>query len=544
MRSTVNYMLKSLAERAAAILLLCVLAAGAFCGCGKRHEQEQPTETAAPSPTAVQTFEPEAGGTLRIAMPVNAPYSDPLQVTTEEMLYLFSLVYDSLLKVTPSGELEPALCESWTGDGTGRWILQLRSGVKWHDGSGELRAQDVVSTYQALVAMEDSYYKPCLEHLRLIYAVDDRTLCAITDIPGIIGLYSLTFPIRRSAPLVGTGAYMLDYMNDTTIKLKVNEDWWDKRPYIANVIFAERDSNTTALASYEAGQLNIVPTDIVTAGKYRVEGTTNVYDVMTQNMEALLFNHARSVFSDSRLRLAVAHGINRSPIITNVYSNKARAADVPIAPDNWLYDSRSAVLNYDPEAAAALVEEAGFTVVSSVEDGLRYSRAGSSLAVRLLTSATTENTIRSDAANMIASQLKEFGFRVEVVTKVHTLGDPQSEFITALLEGDWDMALVGFNLGFGYDLSAYLNENGANNYGRISDPALSALAEELTKVQTEEELREAAYALQSGFVESVPFLPLYFRLNSVICSAQLHGVENAREPMLFADEKNWYFIKD
>lgn len=539
------YMTKSLVKneirRSLALILAGLFAALALCGCSRRRNEGVPAETPAPSPTAVQTFEPSSGGTLRIAMPVNAPCSDPLDVTTEEMLYLFSLVYDSLLKVTPAGELEPSLCESWTGDGTGKWLLQLRSGVKWHDGSGELRAQDVISTYNALVSMEDSYYKPCLEHIRLMYAMDDRTVCAVMDIPGILGLYSLTFPIRRTTQLVGTGAYKLESMNDTTVNLKVNEDWWDKRPYIDRIVFTERDNNTTALASYEAGQLNIVPTDIITAGKYRVEGATNVYDVMTQNLEALLFNHTRPLFSDGRMRLAVAHGINRSPIITNVYSNKARAADVPIAPDNWLYDSRSAVLNYDPETAARLIDEAGYTVVSHSEDGLRYSRAGGSLAVRLLTSATTENTIRSDAANMIASQLKELGFRVEVVTKVHAMGDPESEFITALKEGDWDMALVGFNMGMDCELSQFIDSGGANNFGRINDPALSELAARMTNVHTEEELREAAYLLQSGFVEKAPFLPLYFRLNSVICSAELCGIEGAREPMLFADEKNWFF---
>lgn len=530
--------------RALAALLCLALSFAALSGCARRHKQEEPAETPVPSPTAAPSPEPSSGGTLRIAMPVNAPCSDPLEVTTEEMLYLFSLVYDSLLTVDSAGQIQPCLCESWTNEGNGRWVLQLRQGVKWHDGRSELSAQDVVSTYQALLKMEDSYYKPCLEHINVIYAIDTRSVCVVMDVPGLAGLYSLTFPIRRSAALIGTGAYKLEHMDDDTVVLTVNEEWWDKRPYIDRVIFTERDSNLTALASYEAGQLNIVPTDILTAGKYREEGATNVFDVMTQDMEALLFNSRRPLFKNSSLRLAVAHGINRSPIITNVYSNKARASDVPIAPDNWLYDSRSAVLNYDPDAALELVEAAGFTVVSEREDGLRYSRGGASLAIKLLTSATTENTVRSDAANMIASQLKALGFRVEVVTKEHTLGNSESEFITALKEGDWDMALVGFNLSRDLDFSSFTDPDGSNNFGGVSDETLSALAGELMLAQTEEELREKAYDFQSYFVENAPFLPLYFRLNSVICSAEITGIEGAREPLLFADEKNWYFMKN
>lgn len=510
-------------------------------GCGRRGGSSASGATAEPSFSPAPTPGPEYGGTLRLAMPVNAPCSDPLEVTTEEMLYLFSLVYDTLLTVNEAGELEPCLCESWSSDSPGVWTLNVRGGVKWHDGS-ELTAQEIVTTYTALAAMEESYYKPCLKHIVGIEAVDTRTLKVRMDTVGMAALYSLTFPIKKAKPLVGTGAYMLEKMNDEQIALRVNENWWDKRPYIDRVVFSERDSNTTALASYEAGQLNMVPTDVLTAGKYYRAGDTNVIDVMTQGMEALLFNHRSSVFTDDYLRLAVAHGINRNRIITNVYSNRARAADVPIPPDNWLYDSRCAVLNYDAAGAAGLIAEAGYTTADP-ETGVLRSSSGRDLSVKLLTSATTENTVRSDAAALIASQLNDLGFSVEVVTRPHTLGDPESEFILALKEGDWDMALVGFNLSRGNDFTSYIYPEGENNFGRVNDPELSRRVQAMNFADSEETLREAAYRFQSYFVESVPFVTLYFRLNSIILSADIDGVSGAREPLLFAGIKDWYFKK-
>lgn len=526
-------------KRISCIALAALLFAAAFvCGCGRRSD----TPSDVPEQqTSAPTAEPEAvsGGELRLAMPVNAPYDDPLAVTTEEMLSLFSLVFDSLLTVNSAGEIEPCLCESWTG-GNGTWMLRLRRGVNWHDGSGTLTAQDVVSTYRALVNMEDSYYKPCLEHIINMFAVDELSVSVQFDVKGIAALYSLTFPIRRNKVLVGTGAYKLERMDDSFVSLTVNEDWWNKLPNITRVVFYERDSNSTALASFEAGQLNMVPTEILTAGKYSDPGTTAVQDVMTQGMEALLFNYSNRVLNDPSIRLAIAHGINRSRIITNVYSNKARASDVPIPPDSWLYDSRCAVLNYDPDTSAALIEQAGFTVVSETEDGLRYSRSGLSLYLRLLTSATTENTVRSDAAQLISSQLSRLGFKVEVITKPHTLGDPESEFLTALAEGEWDLALVGFNLGRSPELSCYLDPDGSNNFGGVNDTELSHKAQLMTFASTEEELRDIAYEFQAEFVEKLPFMPLYFRLNSIILSARIHGAESAREPDIFADIKDWY----
>jgi peptide/nickel transport system substrate-binding protein len=525
-----------------AVLALCALILlGALPGCAKKSGGD-PLPTAVPTASPAASEEPTEGGALRLPMPVNAPCEDPFEVNTEEMLYLFSLVYESLISVNGSGELEPCLARSWSNEGGGVWLLHLREGVKWHDGSGQFLAHDVINSYRALCDMEDSYYKPCLNHIISMEAVDMHTVRVSFDITGVIALYSLTFPIKKSAPLVGTGCYRLESMSDDTVRLRVNEDWWDRRPYIDRIIFEERDNAATALASFEAGQLNLVPTDALTAGRYFESGVSNVCDVMTQSMETLLFNYSNPVLCNQRIRLAIAHGINRSKIITNVYSNRARAADVPIPPDSWLSDSRASVLNYDPDASRALIEEAGFTVMS--KEGLLYSKAGQNLYVRLLTSATTDNTVRSEAAAMIASQLTELGFLVEVITKTHTLGDPESEFVAALRSGEWDIALVGFNLSLSNELTSYVSSAGANNFGGFSDPELAFRAFRMCEAENEESLREAAYELSTYFVETVPFVTLYFRLNSLIVSADIVGPERAREPYIFYFVKDWYVKKN
>ena len=528
-------------KRIVSLALCAPLLLGALSGCAKRRNEE-PVPTALPTASPAATEEPSEGGALRLPMPVNAPCEDPLEVNTEEMLSLFSLVYESLIKVNGSGELEPCLARSWTNEGNGVWLLHLREGVRWHDGSGQFLAHDVVNTYRALEAMEDSYYKPCLEHILGMEMTDLHTVRVRFDVPGVIALYSLTFPIKKAAPLIGTGCYKLEFMDDDTVTLRVNEDWWDRRPYIERIIFEERDNAATALASFEAGQFNLVPTDALTAGRYFESGVSNVFDVMTQSMETLLFNYSNPVLNDPRIRLAIAHGINRSKLITNVYSNRARAADVPIPPDSWLSDSRASVLNYDPETSKALIEEAGFTVMS--KEGLLYSKTGQNLYVRLLTSATTENTVRSEAAAMIASQLSELGFLVDVITKTHTLGDPESEFVTALRSGEWDIALVGFNLSLSNELTSYVSSGGANNFGGFSDEELALRAYGMCEAENEESLREAAYELSTYFVETVPFVTLYFRLNSLIVSADIVGPERAREPYIFFNIKDWYVKKD
>lgn len=529
-------MKKSCLIRSAAIAILIITLV--FAGC--RGNSGEPAASFVPVVTAEPTESPEQGGVLRLPMPLNSSASDPLAVDTEEMLLLYSLVYDKLLTVDSSGVLQPSLCESWSNEGNGVWLLNLREGVKWHDG-GTFSAKDVLYTYNALLSMDKSYYGSCLDHIVSLEEIDEYTLRVSFDVPGLMGLYSLVFPVKKAGELVGTGAYRLEMRDEGTIQLRANADWWDRPPYIERVIFSERDSVSTALASFEAGQLNMVPTNLATIGKYYENGVTDIHDIMTQNMETLLFNHESSVFKNRLLRLAVAHAVNRSAIVTNVYMNRARLSDAPIPPDSWLSSGRSATINYDPANALDLVKDAGFTVVD--DNGLRYTRAGEHLSVKLLTSSAAENTLRSDAANMIASALKELGFCVEVVTAAHTLGGGKSDFEKKLEEGEWDMALVGFELGLSCELTSYVSSEGRNNYGHINDRELERLSEKMLHAATEEELRGAAYELQSYFIDNVPFMVLYFRLNSIVCSATIRGMTDVREPLTFENIKNWYIKK-
>lgn len=525
--------------RVSAIAVAAMLAFTA-CGCGGGASSGGGGNSPVSLATSAPTTEPSSGGALRLAMPVNASYDNPLIVNTEEMSYLFSLVFDSLLEIDESGQPVPALAESWTSEGAGVWLVRLRKNVKWHDGNQLFTSADVVQTVDTLVQLgSQSYYFWCAKRISLCEAVDEYTVRFTMTDGGVMSLAALSFPIIRAdaASLVGTGAYRLLAVTDESISLTANERWWDKTPYITTITFYERDSNDTALASYEAGQLNFVPTDLLTAGKYSERGVTDVLDVMTQGMEVLLCNHNRTVMQSADMRLAIAHGINRSRIITNIYMNRARASDVPIPSDSRLYDSRCATINYDTSLSDSLLSALGYRYVGN--DQTR-SNNGTELRLTLLTNASTENTTRSDAASLIATQLAAIGIAVDIVTAEHTLGESSSPFIQALAAGDWDIALVGFNLCIDNDLAEYLLPSGACNYGGYSDTQMTTLVNNMRYADSDEALREAAYQLQLYFVQELPFITLYFRLNSIVYSARIGGVSTAREPYLMRGVKDWW----
>ena len=691
----------------AGAVLLAVLVL--FCtACGKRGSGDA-IQTNLPQSAAPQTSEPvpQQGGTLKLPMPRNLNKDNlnynPLIVTTEEALGLYSLVFESLIGIDESNRLIPSLAINWSADeeNANSWIINLRENVKWHSGD-ILTAGDVVYTFNQLYTLgSESYYASALSSINRIEMIDATTLRVTMNSAGIGELYSLSFPIihENAEPFTGTGAYRASYVSNTKITLKSNEEWWDRPPYIDTVEFHARESNATALASYGAGQLNFVPTALLTVGQYSEAGKTVVTDMMTQNMEVMLVNHNRAFVSRVEFRRAIAHALNRTKLITNAYMNRARAADVPVPPDSWLYNSNAVQYDFNLNSANAILDELGsrvgadgrrtlngspieLTLLTSgtTENTVRSEAAGmiaeqlaavgitvkvvtaahsygsadseymtalaagdwdlalcgfnlaqsndlepylgvngknnfghynalnrtklitnaymnraraadvpvppdswlynsnavqydfnlnsanaildelgsrvgadgrrtlngSPIELTLLTSGTTENTVRSEAAGMIAEQLAAVGITVKVVTAAHSYGSADSEYMTALAAGDWDLALCGFNLAQSNDLEPYLGVNGKNNFGHYNAGLYSGVSAALNKMNAaadEESLRNAAYELQTAFADELPFIVLYFRLNSVVYSAKLREIGTMREPALLRNIKNWYFIK-
>ena len=534
------------------IISIFLLAAVVITGCGGSVTPE-PTEAPATSePTQAPDGSPV--GRIRLPMPENmadAEDCDPIGVRTEEMYQLFSLVFDTLIGVNGSNMLVPSLAMSWRSGGERIWLISLRQGVTWHDGSS-FTADDVVSTYDRIRRQTDGYYSDAAENIVSLMKLDESTIRVEMRSDGLSALYCLNFPITKANSdevLMGTGAYRLESMTDEEIKLTVNTDWWGGTPQIETVEFLARGSNDLAIASYEAGMLDFVPTNSLTAKQYSSAGETVVASCMTQQMETLLINHNNAHLCKKEFRSAIAHLIDRSSIIANVYMNNARSCDMPVPPDSWLYDSSQVVYGYDRELALSLLTEQGYTID---EDG-NIGYFGEKVSLRILVGSTPENSVRAEAAQLIADSLTSFGIGVELITANHDTAsaspDPESEapysgdteFVRLLREGNWDLALVGFSLSESNSLSKYLTPSGSNNFGHYSSETMTSLIEIMDSAVDEASLREAAYAVQSEFAEELPFIVLYFRLNSVIYSADIQGIGQLREPRLLENMKDWRY---
>ena len=549
--------------RAAILLWLIGGIAACFAGCGSSGTPDA-TATPIAIPEATVTPLPAQGGTLLLPISLN-PFTleegvleqvAPLAVNTEEMRNFYSLIYEPLLRCDAANRLTTSLAERWSCDDTGLvWTLQLRQGVRWHAGNGTLSADDVVYTIEQIRLLgEKSYYYTELEQSVLsCEKVDELTVRVTMKQKGLCNLYALTFPILcaqggssiEGLPLNGTGPYIAQrfggVVGQAYVDLEANQTWWKQSPYITEIRCLARESNSVALDSYEAGLLNFVPTDSISAGKYREAEVTNTLDVTTQDAEVLLVNHQNSILSNSKIRQAIIYALDRSAIISNVYMNHATVSDVPVPPDSFLYSASSKRFDYDKAAAEALLAQEGWEDLDG--DGVR-EKNGRKLQLTLLVNDSMESTNRKNAAALVETQLEQAGFDIVVVSARYTLNSTETEFETKLVNREFDLALAGFQVGRNGDLSPYLSAGGSRNYGGYTSQNLNALMSAAAQAGDETAMRETHGKLQEAFVEELPFIMLYFRLNSLVYSTQIQGVAEVREPDILRTVERWYMETD
>jgi ABC-type oligopeptide transport system, periplasmic component len=70
----------------------------------------------------------------------NEPASlDPHKVESDVEFNIISDLFDGLVSVSPSGEVQPRLAEKWENKDNTVWTFHLRPGITWSDGTASPR---------------------------------------------------------------------------------------------------------------------------------------------------------------------------------------------------------------------------------------------------------------------------------------------------------------------------------------------------------------------------------------------------------------------
>ena len=297
------------------------------------------------------------------------------------------------------------------------WQVTIRNDVKFTDGE-PLTAEDVAFTYNTVKETSSVNDFTMLDHAE---AADDTTVIFHMTRPfsiwpytmaevGILPEHAYDSATYGTEP-VGSGRYILkQWDKGQQVILEANPDYYGEAPKMKQVtiLFMEEDA---AFLAAQSGQVDLAYTS-ATYSEEEVDGYTLAAYESVDNRGLNLPAVSETTDSEGRtlgndftsdvlVRRAINIGVDRQEMIDHVLNGYGSPAYSVCDQLPW-YNEASEVA-YDPEGAAALLDEAGWVLG---EDGVR-EKDGVQAKMNLLYS--NGDSVRQALAADFADQMEELG---------------------------------------------------------------------------------------------------------------------------------------
>ncbi|HJB97838.1 MAG TPA: ABC transporter substrate-binding protein [Candidatus Acutalibacter pullicola] len=298
------------------------------------------------------------------------------------------------------------------------WTVTIRDDVYFTDGD-PLTAEDVAFTYNTV---KESSSVNDFTMLDQAQALDDTTVVFTMNRPFSIWPYTMAVvgivpahaydPATYGTNPIGSGRYILkQWDRGQQVILEANPDYYGEKPAMEQVtiLFMEEDA---AFLAAQAGQVDVAYTSATysmeTVEGYSLASYASV-DNRGFNLPAIPAGEVNEngvpvgndFTSDVLVRRALNIGVDRQEMIDNVLNGYGTPAYSVCDQMPW-YNEDSQVV-YDPEGAAALLDEAGWLLG---EDGIR-KKDGKQAELVLLYSQG--DSVRQALAVDFANQMEELG---------------------------------------------------------------------------------------------------------------------------------------
>ena len=433
-------------------------------------------------------------------------------------------LFEGLTAHDADGRVVPGAAESWSTSADGLvWTFRLREEGRWADGEPVVAADFVYSFRRLLApgtAASLAYFLYAIEGAQAVNAgdapadrlgvraVDPHTLEIRLAKPFPFFAERLIYPTGYPVPkhvvealgddwvkpgkMVSNGAFMLaEWQPQGFVRLAKNPRFRQAQDVaLASVYYFPTADRNAAYNRYRSGELDIIgdfpPSEIAWL---REEMPAHLHLAPLLSIMYLVFNVATPPFDDERVRRALALAVDRELITGRVLQSDEIPSASFVPPMVANYRSAVAPTGADPQAARALLTDAGYDADNPLEVTLRYIAGADNKKVQVA----------------IAAMWKAVG----VVTQLHH-AELNAHF-AALRQGEFQVAQAGW---FGENnpehyLELLMSTTGDVNYGRFQDEAVDALMGRAKQTAALDErlalLREAEVAALARH----PVVPLY-----------------------------------
>lgn len=525
---------------------------------------------------------------------------NPITASDTASTRITALMYYGFLGVDPARAViapdQPgALVKDWTisEDGT-VYTFNLRDDLAWTDGT-PVTSADVLYTWNAIVAGSQGIVDTPLSYvidptgasgILDVQAPDAQTLVVTFASPECtsLGNAGVLYPVPSHVlpedmaelndaefnmnPSVSGGVFnFAEIRPGEQISLVYNPTYPDAElGYVnpAGFIYKNVPDQTVIVEQFLAGETNFIDGPSVSRRNDIRASGAQVYDYAGNSWDYLAFNLAdptnpqngldennnvidqgnHPLFGDVRVRKAIALAVDVNAIIDAAVFGEGERMTSVLIPTSWAYNSELPPIEYDPEAAAALLEEAGW--VDGDGDGVReaagamYAEDGTPLQFTLYTNEG--NTRRAAIGTIVQDELAQIGIQVDFQTiDFNTLLDIMDS-------QTFDALILGWRNGYpdDPDLTQLFTPSAdvvgaGSNFTSYNNPEVTELNLQAKTVPgcDPAERAELYYQIQEIMQEDLPYLWLFTQNGMYAAGANVEGFDPfASQPFWNVDTWN------
>ena len=448
---------------------------------------------------------------IRLGMQLEPPNLDPTggaAAAIDEVVY--ANVFEGLTRFGPDGAVMPALARAWnvSEDGT-VYTFTLVEGASFHDGTA-FDAEDVKFSLDRTRAEDSTNAQKAL-----FAGITDVTVLSPAQVQVTLAAPNGAFPFNlawgdavivaeesaadNATNPVGTGPFRFsDWVQGDRVELVRNPEYWGDPVALESATFKFISDPTAAFAAMMAGDLDAFPNFPAPENLAQFEADPRYAVIVgsTEGETILAMNNGAAPFDNPLVREAVARAIDRQEIIDGAMFGYGTPIGTHFAPHNPAYLDLTDLSPHDPEAARALLAEAGypdgFTTTLKLPPPA-YARRG---------------------GEIIAAQLREVGIETEI-TNVEW-----ADWLETVFRGrDYGLTIVSHTEPM--DIGIYARED---YYFAYAAPEFVALMDELEATADDAARRGLMHDAQRMIAEDYVNAYLFQLAKTGVADARLRGL--------------------
>jgi len=496
--------------------------------------------------------EPVRGGTFTVLGHQEVASLHPDDAGPTVHFVVVTQLFNALMEMDENFQFNPVLAEAApeiADDGL-TYTFRLRSGVTFHDGA-PFTSADVKYTYEWYMDPANNAVNANeLDSVAAVETPDEQTVVVRLKQPN--AAFNAQVASKFIVPAayhgevgkeefatkpVGTGPFKLkEWRAAEFTLLEAFDEHFRGRPNFDEFRLNVVPEPSVREIALETGEADSSAWPLLPESDQRLAETGNFTTYVTQNLALNHFplNNTNPILAERPVRQAMMHAIDRQAVADDIFAGAAVVATANLSPALEAFHTAEVTeYPFDPERAAALLDEAGWTAGA---DGVR-EKDGQPLS--FVCTTITGDQVRRPEAEVVQQYLRDVGIEMTLEEA------PVATILERLRNAQMDAALFNWTYGGDQgdpDASVTLRSDGVNNFSQYKNPRVDELLDQGLR-EVDPAARVAPYQeIQRIVADDVPFLYMLFLTSYTHIANRVKGVPESAlsSDPIYAKAYQWW----